>query len=315
MLFPALPAVTQKSSQTDSAPAPRNDTDERLRLFEHALNHANTGVLIADAHAPDMPIVFANRAATRITGYSEAELLGRNCRFLQAHDRDQPQLEVIRAALREATTCDVVLRNYKKDGTMFWNEVRIAPVLNAAGQVTHFVGFQNDISARKEAEAQIAQSLREKEVMLKEIHHRVKNNMQIVSSLLNLQLEYIAEERIRAMFVDAQSRIASMALVHEKLYQSRDLGRVNFSEYVRDLVDNLIGAQGGRAAFIRFELQTEELYLGIDTAIPCGLLINELVSNAYKHAFPEGARGTIKLSLSRTGADTWQLEISDDGNG
>ena len=142
-----------------------------------------------------------------------------------------------------------------------------------------------NVIRRRDAEARIEQSLREKEVMLKEIHHRVKNNMQIVSSLLNLQVEHVDDEETRALFLDSQSRIASMALVHEKLYQSADLGHIDFSDYVRDLTENLVGSQGSRARNVRFKLQTDDLYLSIDTAIPCGLPASHTASKIAAASF------------------------------
>ncbi len=286
---------------------------QKLRLLELAVNTSHNGVVIVDARLPDMPVIFANRAVEAITGYLPEEFIGRNCRFLHGDDADQPGLGEMRQALRRKVTCDTVVRNYRKDGRAFWNEIRISPVTNAAGEVTHFIGVQADITPRREAEQRVERSLREKEVLLKEIHHRVKNNMQIISSLLSLQLEHITSAETRDLFLQSQNRIASMALVHEKLYQSNDLARIDFADYVRELTDNVVGSQVG-AAPVQFCLEAGPVHLGIDTAIPCGLLINELVSNAYKHAFAPGTGGTITVRLHAT-ADGLLLEVQDNGKG
>jgi len=131
---------------------------ERLHLMERAIAHSANGIITTDATAPDNPIIYVNPAFERITGYSAAEAIGRNCRFLQAGDRDQPELEQVRAAIREARECHVRLRNYRKDGTPFWNELNISPVRNGQGHLTHFVGIQTDITDRLRAETEIRQT-------------------------------------------------------------------------------------------------------------------------------------------------------------
>ncbi len=172
-----------------------------------------------------------------------------------------------------------------------------------------------DITDRIESEQFILNSLREKEVLLKEIHHRVKNNMQIVSSLLSLQLDSLQDEKSRSLFMEAQGRISSMALVHEKLYQSNDLARINFTEYLQELTDNLTGALGARTRGIALRLEIAQVQLGIDTAIPCGLIINELASNAYKHGFPQGGPGEVTLTFERLEDNRLRLVVADNGRG
>lgn len=172
-----------------------------------------------------------------------------------------------------------------------------------------------DITDRIESEQFVLNSLREKEVLLKEIHHRVKNNMQIVSSLLSLQLDSLQDEKSRSLFMEAQGRISSMALVHEKLYQSNDLARINFTEYLQELTDNLTGALGARTRGIALRLEIAQVQLGIDTAIPCGLIINELASNAYKHGFPQGGPGEVTLTFERLEDNRLRLVVADNGRG
>lgn len=164
-----------------------------------------------------------------------------------------------------------------------------------------------DITERKKASEQIKASLNEKEVLLKEIHHRVKNNLQVISSLLNLQSKYIGDEEVLSIFRESQNRVKSMSLVHEELYRSKDLARIDFAEYVRSLVNNLFRSYGTNSCDIIPKIDVVNVFLDVNTAIPCGLIINELVSNSLKYAFPsipvqdryESKKGEIKISLRR----------------
>ena len=172
-----------------------------------------------------------------------------------------------------------------------------------------------DISKRKLAEEQIMASLREKEVLLREIHHRVKNNMQLVTSLLRIQTEQIKDKQYAEMFQDSLDRIQSISFVHEKLYQSKDLANVDFNGYVKSLVSFLFRSHGVDPNKIAPRIEVEDLSFSIETAIPCGLLINELVSNSLKHAFPEERKGEIRIVLRSINEDELELEFSDDGIG
>ncbi len=151
---------------------------------------------------------------------------------------------------------------------------------------------------RKWAEEQIKASLREKEMLLKEVHHRVKNNLQVISSLLRLQSEYVKDKESLEMFKESYNRIRSIASIHEKLYQFEELARIDFAEYIRNITDHLFRSYGVNSEAISLKINVVDGLLGIDTAIPCGLIINELVSNCLKHAFPEGRKGEICIDLS-----------------
>ncbi len=167
---------------------------------------------------------------------------------------------------------------------------------------------------RRSAEAQIRDSLREKEVLLKEIHHRVKNNLQIISSLLNLQSDRVKDSPHLDIFRDSQNRIRSMALVHEKLYRSSDLAAIDFSQYIQSLTAYLYRSYAADEREVRLDLDIGNVFLGVDAAIPCGLIINELVSNSLKHAFPSMKGGVVRVVLSQQG-NTCTLEVSDNGIG
>jgi PAS domain S-box-containing protein len=164
----------------------------------------------------------------------------------------------------------------------------------------------------KQAEEQLKASLKEKEVLLREIHHRVKNNLQVISSLLRLQSRHIRDEEVHKVFKESQDRVKTMAIIHEKLYQSNDLARVDFAEYIKDLTANLYRSYGVSREAIGLRIQVKNLFLDIDTANPCGLIINELVSNSLKYAFPGGERGEIFIDL-RSDHDQIILTVGDNG--
>nr|WP_243687551.1 sensor histidine kinase [Methanobacterium formicicum] len=170
---------------------------------------------------------------------------------------------------------------------------------------------------RSYAEKAIKESLEEKEVLLREIHHRVKNNMQIISSLLNLQRQHVSGEETRDVLKESQGRVKSMAMIHEKLYQSPNLTRVDFKDYIEKLASNLIYTYKIENRDIEQVFEVKDVEMNIDTAIPCGLIINELITNSLKYAFPpsfQNKKGVIKIKLVQTG-NLFQLEISDNGVG
>ncbi len=173
-----------------------------------------------------------------------------------------------------------------------------------------------DITERKRAEEQTRASLKEKEVLLKEIHHRVKNNLQVIISLLNLQTGSIKDKDLLNLFNDSTKRIRAMALVHEKLYQSDDISKINFTSYIRTITEELHFSHTIRPGGPQMQIEADEIYLGIDQAIPCGLIVNELIINALKYAFPGGGETcTIRVSLRRSDADAMILIVGDNGIG
>ncbi|HXI55756.1 MAG TPA: histidine kinase dimerization/phosphoacceptor domain -containing protein [Polyangia bacterium] len=165
------------------------------------------------------------------------------------------------------------------------------------------------------SEQTVRASLREKEVLLKEIHHRVKNNLQVISSLLNLQARYLPDPAARAIFSQSQNRVQSIALVHERLYESADLSHVNFAKYLAVLLDNVFDTHDATNRGISKVIDVGDANLTVDVAIPCGLIVNELVTNTLKHAFPGGRHGTVRVSLRETEDGILDLLVQDDGVG
>jgi two-component sensor histidine kinase len=175
--------------------------------------------------------------------------------------------------------------------------------------------LHKEIIEHKADEEKIKASLKEKEVLLKEIHHRVKNNLQIVSSLLDLQSMNVKDKDYVDMLKDSQNRIRTMALIHEKLYQSEDLAMINLSEYIKNLTLYLHRSYAANSSGVEVNIDVDDVFLNIDAAIPIGLIINELVSNSYKHAFPNGKKGEIFVKFHKNGNGEYLLEVGDNGVG
>jgi PAS domain S-box-containing protein len=242
--------------------------------------------------------------------------------FLSAlHPDDRARTDQgVRDALENRKNYDIEYRTIWPDGSIHWIHARGLVIYDAYRRPRRMTGVTMDITQRKLAEEQIKTSLREKEVLLKEIHHRVKNNLQIISSLLNLQTRHTKEE-VREEFKESQNRIKSMALIHEILYQSGNLAGVDFAKYAKSLSNHLLHSYGADSR-IKVEIEADDVLLGVDKSVPCGLIINELVSNSLKHAFPLGKNGEIRIALRclKAGENDpsdylYLLTLSDNGIG
>lgn len=230
--------------------------------------------------------------------------------------RDPSKRETFREKLKESGVInDYELKLLSKDGRVIDVSVSSKIIFNKDGKPTGVEGVLRDITDRKHAEEQVKSSLKEKEVLLQEIHHRVKNNMQIISSLLNLQSHHIEDDKVKDMFKMSRDRIKSMALIHEKLYQSKDLTKINFAQYIQSLAVHLLNTYNVSMERIKLNAKVTDVFLDINKAIPCGLIINELVSNSLKHAFPQDKKGNIRIQLNRGNNGYVRLVVSDDGIG
>ncbi len=271
-------------------------------------------ISIDEAHT----IILFNQGAEKIFGYTAGEVSGQSLNILLP-DR---LVETHRIHIHEFAASPVVARRMgerreilarRKNGAEFPAEASISKV-EIEGQ-TMFTVILRDVTERVRIEERIRASLREKEALLREIHHRVKNNLQVVSSLLGLQSRAAADPDLRKMFQESQDRIHSMALLHESLYQSQNLSQIDFPEYVRKLAAHLFSSYGVGADRIRLRTDLDVLSLTLDAAVPCGLIINELVSNSLKYAFPNGREGEIRIELHERADGLARLVVADDGVG
>jgi len=420
-----------------------NRQNEKLHLLEKAINSTDIGITITDANKEDNPIIFANDAFINLTGYSREEIIGENCRFLQADDHNQDGLKDLRDYIKNGEKGRSIIRNYKKDGTPFWNELSIAPITDEHQKLSHFIGIQNDITKliatqqelknekdrhslitenssdmisrnsfdgtylyvtpsskqllgytpeeligknafdlmhpedkekvdeahkvlhessknnetvtvsyrkktksgnykwvetvsraslnpennaiveiqantrditkRKSHEMELEYAVHEKDVLLQEIHHRVKNNLAVVSGMLQIQQFEIEDETLGDILGNSVSRIKSMALIHEKLYRSKSLSNLEFDEYLKDLVST-ISISHKQSENFEIHVNSDKTILNVNQGVPCALIINEIISNAIKHAFIGREHGTIWVRLKEK-EDTISISIKDNGVG
>jgi PAS domain S-box-containing protein len=209
---------------------------------------------------------------------------------------------------------EVAHRMVHKDGSVRWFLARGAVVRDKSGRAYRMAGTNTNITDHKAAEQKLRQSLEEKDTLLKEVHHRVKNNLQIISSLLHMQARHFHDEEARSLVLESQNRIRSMALVHEMLYASEGLAKIDFGDYVSDLAEMLRASYGAKTANVELSIRVDGVVLDLDTAVHLGLILNEVISNAFKHAFPGGRGGHLRIRLQQTDR-ALILTVQDDGVG
>jgi two-component sensor histidine kinase len=203
----------------------------------------------------------------------------------------------------------------RHDGEYRWLIDTGVPLFESNGRFAGYIGSCIDLTERKEMEDRLRKALKEKENLLREVHHRVKNNLQVISSLLNLQIGSIKDQQIAQLFRECQARIMSIALLHESLHRSNDLSHINMAEYMRTLTGHLFRSYGVDSGKIQLSLHVDDVDLDVDTGLTCGLIIDELVSNCLKHAFLNGHPGQITVDLRAHDDQTYTLQVGDDGIG
>lgn len=294
-------------------------------------------MIITDPKQQDNPIIFANDAFLKMTGYAREEIQGKNCRFLQGPETDRNDVTRIREAIENRTDIGVDLLNYRKDGTKFWNALYISPVSNEAGELQYFFASQLDVTDRKQYELRIVEEkdrfekavsdrtadLREandqlksalsiKDELLHEVDHRVKNNMQIISSLISMQLRTIDDDKIKASLQTTLGRVEAMSTVHRRFYQSGDVTHFDIAAFVRDLASDLVVATG--RPDIRLDIDLEPVQVPAEKAAPLALMVNELATNAIKHGLSSERGGVLSVTTRHQG-DRCRITVADDGPG
>lgn len=293
----------------------RKQAEENIKLSEEKFRAVAEAIPAQVVIFQDDKFVYVNPYSEVITGFSPQELLHMN--FWDIIHPEYAEIAKERGLARqrgEDVPDSYEMKVITKSGTEKWINYS-ARVINFNGRPA-VIGTSTDITQQKNADEEVKRSLREKEILLKEIHHRVKNNLQIVTSLLKLQSSYVKDENVKRLFKESQNRVQSMSLIHQKLYQTKDLSHIDFKDYIETVVTHLQHSFGILEDRVLVSIDVKDIVMSIDNAIPAGLIINELVSNSLKHAFPVNARGSIYINLAfdEHNREYW-LVIRDNGIG
>jgi len=296
--------------------------------FAAAIRGTRMSIVVTDARQQDEPIVFANDAFLKLTGYVRDEVLGRNCRFLQGPGTDPAQIAKIREALAAGRDVNVEMLNYHKDGTPFWNALYLSPVRDDSGEVVYHFGSQFDVTEKKRFEFELKEAhdgleravrerthdlqsaLDQKTVLLHEVDHRVKNNLQLISSLVQLQLRRSQEPAVREALSAVMERVGAVSTVHRRLFQSDDVARFDLADFIVDLTDDLGPIAAERN--LRIDLSLEPVSVASGKAAPVALIVNELLQNALGRTFTDGGEGRIHVIVERRG-DSYRIAVEDGG--
>jgi PAS domain S-box-containing protein len=296
----------------------RKRVDQALRISEEryarAINAGKVGIWEWNIQTNN---IYIDPNLKDILGYPKKDIFNNIedwLKLIHPHDVEAVKSEINAYLEGLIPKYEIEHRMLHKDGNYMWFLARGTVMRDEKNHPCFIAGSNTDITARKLTDIQLKSSLKEKEVLLKEIHHRVKNNLQVISSLLRIQAGYIKDEQALNVFRDSQNRVRAMALIHENLYQSSDLAKIEFYEYIRKLANNLSRCYGVNRN-INIHLNIDKVLLRIDTAIPCGLIINELVSNALKHAFSDEGGGDIYIDFLHLEEGKYSLNVSDNGIG
>lgn len=298
--------------------------------FAAAMRATRMSMLITDPRQPDNPIVYCNNSFLKLTGYGRDEVMGRNCRFLQGEETDAGAIDAIRAALRNRTDIAIDILNYRKDGTPFWNALYISPVIDESGELQFYFASQLDVTDRKDNEmqvraekerfeqavqdrtAELQEALQRQTVLAHEIDHRVKNNLQMIASLVVMQTRTISDPDTRSSLQAMLARVEALSTAHRRLYQTKDATSFDLADFIRDLVGDLVSAFGDGKLDLHLDLEHHDM--PADKAAPLALIVNELVTNSLKHAFNGREGGTLGVRVLKPNGRL-RIEVSDDGHG
>lgn len=284
-----------------------------LERFRALLDETNDAIFLSEL--PSGKFADFNSSACEQLGYSPQEMSEMSINDIIAPGKLEGMKGIIDnliagKQLKNRLTVETFLM--RQDNSQINVEINISLV--RFSDDAYMVMVARDITERKEFENALKSSLKEKEVLIREIHHRVKNNMQIISSLLNLQKQYVNDEEAVNVLLESQNRVKSMAMIHEKLYKTNNFSEINFGDYIKSLVDDLFRSYGADPVQIKKKMIFDEIMLGLETAIPCGLIISELVTNTLKYAFPNHMEGEFRIEMYEI-EGLYHLIISDNGVG
>ncbi|MGD0546724.1 MAG: histidine kinase dimerization/phosphoacceptor domain -containing protein [Terracidiphilus sp.] len=302
-----LPAVLERVARLRRI---QGNLDETAALMSAIVEHSSDLVAV---YSGDGKLVYVSPVSLSLLGKDPVELLGRSWMEIVVPE-DRKHLMEMFADLEDKSHQASVLRCKHKDGTFSWVEARAAQITAGVATSPMTVLTLHDVTVQREHQEQMEASLKEKEVLLGEIHHRVKNNLQVVQSLLRMSSRLLPPGEARASAEATIQRIHAMALVHERLYHTADVASLSLSDYLQDLFKGVVASNSAPPGEIQLQLDAEEIPLTLDRAIPFGLLANELIANCFKHGFPRGRQGTVEISVRRVDGVV-QMAVADDGVG
>ena len=290
--------------------------EQRLKLLESVITNSTEMVAILEPVASTdqgRSIIYVNEGFTKMTGYTADEVLGKTMQILNGPKTNKKEIERLDEAKKNWEFCQVEFINYRKDGSEFWVNTLMIPVADNQGGYSHWVVIGRDISARKKYENDLKKSLDEKEILLSEIHHRVKNNLAVVSAMMQLQIIEEKNEVVIDRLQDSVFRIQTMATIHELLYESGNFSQLHFSEIIKKLANSIHDTlHDNKEITVHFDITPVEL--NINQAIPCSLIVNEVITNVYKHAFKGKKSGSITINVHVEDGGV-SIRIHDDGVG
>ncbi len=294
-------------TQQKNAEAALRESEEKYRTL---IESAKDPISLYDENGI---FLMANKAGAHSMGKEPVDLLGRSLRDFFPPEIAEKQIELIRKVIstEEGIDMEMFVPYADKDQ---WFSTSLQPIYAHDNMIHSVQVISRDITEIKETQIKLEQALDDKDMLMKEIYHRVKNNLMVISSLLNLQSRYIKDEEAKGMFKESQNRAHSMALIHERLYRSTDLKNMDFGDYIRSLSMDLFRTYVADRSRISLEMDVEDIMVDINTAIPLGLIVNELLSNSMKHAFPENKSGEIWVKFNKIN-DNYVLEVRDTGVG
>ena len=273
---------------------------EKMLIESEARYHDlydNAPDMFVSVEAETANILRCNKTLAIELGYSKEEIVGQRIFFVYHPDCMDDVKKAFQSFVTTGEVHNAELQLKRKDGSKIDVILNVSSVRDGQGKILYSRSVWRDISERKQMEKQIVTSLREKETLIQEIYHRTRNNMQVICSLLKLQSAYTKDEKELTIFRKIDSRIKSMSLVHSKLYQSKDLSNINLKSYIDDLLHSLFSTYQMNPEKISFKFMADDILITFDTAIPFGLVINEIISNSLKHAFPDNREGEIRINL------------------
>ena len=299
----------------------RKQAEEEIRKLSTAVRQSPSVIAITDIKGN---LEYVNPKFTELTGYSSKEAMGQNPRILKSGNQPDKMYKGLWKTITSGKEWHGEFHNKKKNGDLFWETASISPILDEHGKIVNYIKVAEDITERKKAEEQIKKDLKIKTALLQEIYHRTRNNMQLIISMLKIQTKSLENRSLTEddgmnflhdSFNDVINKIKSMSLVHQKLYQAEDLSHINLKEYIKDLVRHLMISFRVRSENVKLKFELEDVLVSIDSAIPLGLVLNEMISNVFKHAFPHTKHDELIIKLYKEKNETINIHLSDNGVG